>query len=169
MIRPDRLGHLVIKVRDLARSERFYSEVLGLQVTGRIPEWGLVFLSAGGRDHHELALMSVGMEAKNAASVQVGLLHFAFRLRNEEELRAAYTELKDLAIPIHATVNHGIAKGVYFHDPDGNEVELYCDGDPSEYSKWRNPFGGSAKLDFAKEDPGLADVAPIFMAQTDTV
>ena len=32
-----KLGHVVLKVRDLDRSEAFYTSVLGLAVTGRLP------------------------------------------------------------------------------------------------------------------------------------
>jgi catechol 2,3-dioxygenase-like lactoylglutathione lyase family enzyme len=53
MVQPRQLGHVNIRVRDLQRSTRFYTEVLGLEVTHR--RGNLVFLSA--RDHsHELAL-----------------------------------------------------------------------------------------------------------------
>ena len=31
MIRPERIGHVVIKVRDLEHSAKFYSEVMGLR------------------------------------------------------------------------------------------------------------------------------------------
>ncbi|MGO9601865.1 MAG: VOC family protein [Candidatus Binataceae bacterium] len=48
MIKPDRIGHVVIQVRDLARSTRFYSEVLGLQVMKVEP--GMVFFASHGRD-----------------------------------------------------------------------------------------------------------------------
>lgn len=32
-----RLGHVVLKVRDLDRSEAFYTDVVGLRLTGRLP------------------------------------------------------------------------------------------------------------------------------------
>ncbi len=32
MIKPTRLGHAVLRVRDLKRSEEFYSQFLGLEV-----------------------------------------------------------------------------------------------------------------------------------------
>jgi len=31
MIRPERIGHVVIKVRNLERSRKFYTEVLGME------------------------------------------------------------------------------------------------------------------------------------------
>ncbi len=32
MVKPRQLGHLVINVRDLDRAEKFYTEVMGLEV-----------------------------------------------------------------------------------------------------------------------------------------
>ena len=32
MINPDRIGHVVLKIRNLERSRKFYTEVLGLEV-----------------------------------------------------------------------------------------------------------------------------------------
>ena len=36
MIRPQKVGHVVLKVRDLQRSERFFTEVLGFEVVTRL-------------------------------------------------------------------------------------------------------------------------------------
>ena len=46
-----RIGHVHLKVADLERALRFYSGVLGLEVTQRYGD-GAVFLSAGGYHHH---------------------------------------------------------------------------------------------------------------------
>jgi catechol 2,3-dioxygenase-like lactoylglutathione lyase family enzyme len=37
MIRPERIGHVVIKVRNLERSRKFYTEVLGMDVMMEVP------------------------------------------------------------------------------------------------------------------------------------
>jgi len=158
MIHPERIAHVVIKVRDLQRSRKFYTEVLGMQVMKDVSQINAVFLSFNGQDHHEVALFQVGPQAEGPRMNQVGLLHFAFRLRSEEELRAAYQEFKEKGVPVTFTVNHGVTKSVYFHDPDGHELEVYCDNDPAEYISLPNAYLGMDKLDFAKDDRGLADV-----------
>ena len=61
-VRPKKLGHVVLRVRNVERSERFYAEVLGLHVTQRIPG-RMVFMSASLDASHELALMSIGADA----------------------------------------------------------------------------------------------------------
>jgi catechol 2,3-dioxygenase len=157
MIRPERIAHVVIRVRDLARSRKFYTEVLGMDVMMESSTLRGVFLANNRRDHHELALIEVGPQAEGPHGNQLGLSHIAFRLRNEEELRAAYRELKEKDVPISFTVNHGITKSVYFYDPDGYELEVYCDNPPEEIAKLPNSYLGMDKLDFAPNDPGLAE------------
>jgi len=158
MIHPERIGHVVIKVRDLERSRKFYTEVLGMQVMKDVPQIGACFLANNGRDHHEVALFQVGPQAAAPKGNEIGLLHFAFRLRSEEELRAAYQEFKAKGVPISFTVNHGVTKSVYFRDPDGYELEVYCDNPPEEYVHIPDAYLGMDKLDFAQTEPGLADV-----------
>ncbi|HLV93579.1 MAG TPA: VOC family protein [Candidatus Acidoferrales bacterium] len=158
MIHAERIAHAVIKVRDLEKSRKFYTEILGMDVMNHSPEIGILFLANNRRDHHELALLQIGPQAEAPSANAIGLLHIAFRLRNEAELRAAYKELKEHQVPIAFTVNHGITKSVYFYDPDGHELELYCDNSPEEYGKLANPYMGTEKLEFAPNEPGLMDV-----------
>jgi catechol-2,3-dioxygenase len=42
-------------------------------------------------------------------------------------LQAAYRELQAMAIAVDSTIAHNVTRSVYFQDPDGNRVELYCD------------------------------------------
>jgi catechol 2,3-dioxygenase len=156
MINTDRIGHVVLKVRDLARSRRFYHEVMGLDVMSEMP--GMAFLASHRRDHHEIGLMEVGDGAEGPKGPQVGLAHVAFRLSDEAELVKAYRELKEREVPISFTVHHGITKSVYFLDPDGNQLEVYCDVAPQDRPKLVNDYMGMERLDFARSDPGLADV-----------
>ena len=144
MIKPKALGHIVLKVRDLERAERFYTQVLGLNVSGRIDSQ-MVFLSAGDK-HHDLALYRVGSQAEDTQKQQVGLLHFAWELESFDELKRAYQLLKEKGVPIVGAMDHGISRGVYFLDPDGNEVEVYCDNPPQDWERLANPFGGNAPL-----------------------
>jgi catechol 2,3-dioxygenase len=158
MIRPERIAHVVLKVRDLERSKKFYTEVLGMDVMSEISMPRILFLANNRRDHHEIGLLEIGPQAPTPPANAVGLVHVAFRLRSEAELRAAHKELKEKEVPISFTVNHGITKSVYFFDPDGHELEVYCDNPPEEYAKLPNSYMGMDKLDFALDDPGLADV-----------
>jgi catechol 2,3-dioxygenase len=129
-----------------------------MDVMMEIPAIPGCFLANDRRDHHEIALFEVGAEADGLHGRQIGLAHIAFRLRNEQDLRAAYQEFKEKDVPISFTVDHGVTKSIYFRDPDGHELEVYVDNSPEEMAKFPNPYMGMAKLDFAQEEKGLMDV-----------
>ena len=125
MIQARRLGHVVLKVRDAVKSRDFYTRTLGLKVAHENLQRGAVFLSFG-REHHDLALFQMATD-EAPGDKQAGMHHMAWQLGSFEELQAAYRELKALGMPIESTVEHNVTRSVYFPDPDGNRVELYCD------------------------------------------
>ena len=165
MIRPDRIGHIVLKVRSLERSSPFYTEILGLEVMKELPEVKMLFLASNRRDHHEIALAEVGERAGAPRPGDVGLAHCAFRLKSQEDLVDAYRELKKRGVPISFTVNHGITRSIYFLDPDGNQLEVYVDNPPEEIARMSDPYFGLDKLEFAPDEPGLREVFAPIMAR----
>ena len=118
-----RLGHVGLHVNDLNASTAFYRDVLGLTVTDKDPEVGMVFLSARPEvEHHELLLCEgrdTPMEAKLVQQV-------SFRCDTLEDVRGYYQRLRENDVRIDMTVSHGNAIGMYFYDPDGNRCEVYC-------------------------------------------
>ena len=72
------LGHVVLKVSDLERSEQFYNGVLGMDVCARFDEQGMkmIFFSLG--NHHDLALAEVSGDDAAAGEQAAGLHHVAF-------------------------------------------------------------------------------------------
>ena len=57
-IQLDRVGHCLIKVRDVERSSKFYVDVLGFQLMEKDPDHGGVFLSLP-NDGHTIDLSPV--------------------------------------------------------------------------------------------------------------
>jgi len=125
MIQARKLGHVVLKVRDVEKSKEFYMRALGLKVAYDQKEWKAVFLSAG-EQHHDLALFQLAT-GETPAATQPGLHHMAWQLGSFAELQAAHRELGELGIPVEAAIAHNVTRSIYFNDPDGNHVELYCD------------------------------------------
>ncbi|HJY83246.1 MAG TPA: VOC family protein [Candidatus Binatia bacterium] len=125
MIQARKLGHVVLKVRDVQKAKDFYTRVLGLKVAYEDRQRNAVFLSFG-TEHHELALFQLATGEPPEAA-QLGLHHMAWQLGSFAELQAAHRELLELGIPIEATIEHNVTRSVYFFDPDSNRVELYCD------------------------------------------
>lgn len=157
MICPERIGHVVLKVRDLERTKKFYAEVMGLEVMKVEPSIKMAFFASNGRDHHEVAAIEIDGNVPDSQAGGVGLSHVAFRLLDEAHLRAAYTDLKEHEVKIISAVNHGVTKSIYFRDPDGHLLEVYCDGLPEELAKFPDPYMGMGALDFAKDAPDFME------------
>ena len=141
-IKIKRTGHLVLKVKDIERSKRFFTDVLGLPLAGDNGK-GMLFFSADVKDnHHMLAIR----QAKDGAAMpdpeQVGMEHVAYELGSFAELQEAWKIFKENNVKIRHVVFHGITKSIYFYDPDGNMLELYVNVPPEEYRKsMLNPYG----------------------------
>lgn len=127
------LGHLVLYVRDLERSVRFYRDVLGwrqIELTGDVLRAPVAMFSApNGRTHHELLLIEVGPDAAALPEGRrVGLYHFGLKIGDsDDELRAALRTLREAGVRILGASDHTVTHSLYIADPDGNEIELYID------------------------------------------
>ncbi len=128
------LGHVHLKVRDLQRSVAFYTRFLNLREVERIGDH-YAFLSAGA-PHHELALQSVGPLAPAANQFGVGLYHIAFEVPSKIELARAYAALSAANIGV-TLVDQRISWAIYFSDPDGNGLEIFCDTRTSAAADWQ--------------------------------
>src|SRR6185436_17261572 len=126
------VGHVVLKVRDIERSARFYRDVLGLKEVAR-GNFGrpMAFFSTGD-NHHDVAVMEVGPGAARPQAGEVGLYHVALRIGNTlEELRAAKAHLEANGYTKLRLSDHRVSQSIYLDDPDGNGIELYVDADPA--------------------------------------
>ena len=110
------LYEVAIKVKDLARAEAFYKDVLGLEEGIRDNNRNWLFLYAGGN-----AGMVVLQEDKGEWPKQ----HFAFTV-NETDIERAAAMLKDKEVDVSEPVFHEWMNSVslYFDDPDGHALEL---------------------------------------------
>jgi len=131
MLHPLRIGHVVLKVRDLDRSLAFYRDLLGFQVAGELSNV-MLFLTATGENHHDLGLLRVGDQAGSPVPTAVGLYHVAIQLADWEALKAAHTLLSERGL-LRGASDHGVSRSLYTADPDGNEIELYCDAPREEW------------------------------------
>ena len=121
------IGHVVLKVRDLARSVPFYTEVLGLKEVARFPERRMVFFIFED-NHHDIALVETGTAAPSAPDDSPGLAHLALKVGDSlDELREAKRWLDDHGVAIVRQADHTVSQSLYFHDPDGNQLEFFVD------------------------------------------
>jgi catechol 2,3-dioxygenase-like lactoylglutathione lyase family enzyme len=129
------LDHIVLNVRDIDRSLKFYTETLGLQPE-RLDEFkaGKVgFPSVRITDDTIIDLFPIkGPAVGNRPGEKVAgnLNHFCMVI-GAEDFAGIVEYLKEKEIPIRAGPvsrwgARGRATSVYFLDPDGNEIELRC-------------------------------------------
>jgi catechol 2,3-dioxygenase-like lactoylglutathione lyase family enzyme len=123
------IDHLVLRVADLARMERFYCEVLGCSVERRLDTVGLVQLRAG---RSMLDLVPVDGPLGRAGGAAPGregrnLDHFCFRVEpfDEAAIRAQLQRFGVEAGPVQPRYGaEGEGPSIYITDPEGNVVEL---------------------------------------------
>jgi catechol 2,3-dioxygenase len=123
------LGHIVLYVRDLARSVAFYRDVLGWrQVSADTPGLPVAAFSSG-RTHHELLLIEVGPDATPIPrGRRVGMYHFGLKFGDsDDDLRAVLARVRQAGVTIVGATDHTVTHSLYVLDPDGNELELYVD------------------------------------------
>ena len=123
---PKEIGHIVLNVTDVERSTKFYRDVVGFQVSRYRPDGTGAFLTCG-IVHHNLALFKAPAGAQPKEKEQIGLNHFAFKVENYQVLQEAHTRLVESGAVIDHIVDHGMTRSVYFLDPDGLKMELFCD------------------------------------------
>ncbi|NDH60084.1 MAG: VOC family protein [Alphaproteobacteria bacterium] len=117
--RVERIDHVVLRVRDLAAMVRFYEQALGFHEERRLQKLGLVQMRAGA----SLLDLIAGERADGAPNMD----HLCFRIEPFDR-DAIVTQLARLGISVGETVERYGAEGngpsVYFHDPEGNQIEL---------------------------------------------
>lgn len=124
------LGHVVLKVRDLDVSTKFYRDILGMKEVARY-KGAMAFFSLGS-NHHDLGLMQLGSHAQDIDPGAIGLYHVAFKVGDSlDELRACKAHLEKNGVSIFGMSDHGVSQSLYIQDPDGIEIELYVDADPA--------------------------------------
>lgn len=128
-----KIGHIHLHVSDLDRALHFYRDILGFEITSRLP--GAVFISAGGYHHHIGLNTWQGKNAKPAPAGHTGLYHYAILYPNRKELALALKNLIDNDYPLEGFADHGVSEAVYLKDPDGNGIELYWDRPKKDWPK----------------------------------
>jgi catechol 2,3-dioxygenase-like lactoylglutathione lyase family enzyme len=164
-----KLGHIVLNVRDIERSVRFYTQILGFEVSDVYPDdmvpGGMVFMRCNA-DHHGVAV--VGSLKDDAPNLELN--HFAFEVPTLDEVIRARDHLRKHGVPIdfEGRRRAGVQIAVEFRDPDNHRLEIYWGVDkvgtdghvrpPSEW-KWAHSLKEAIADPVRGQDTTLIDPA----------
>ena len=129
-----RIGHVHLKVANIARSLEFYCGLLGFELTTRYGT-SAAFISAGGYHHHIGLNTWYSKDLPPAQVNAVGLFHTAILYPTRKDLAFIYDRLRRAYYPLTGASDHGVSEALYLNDPDENGVELYWDRPKEEWPK----------------------------------
>jgi len=131
-VTPSGLNHLVINVRDLEESHRFWTEILGFRQVGEVPPGlggvrrGTMRFYSGERGgklhHHDVALVDTPDLPLGDRPSPIG--HIAIALPDRESWLRQLAFLQSRGIRLERRVEHGMTHSLYIRDPNGYSVEL---------------------------------------------
>jgi catechol 2,3-dioxygenase len=153
---PRALNHVVLNVRDMEESHRFWTEVIGFCHVGtakpradRPVAPNMRFYSCdhgGGRmSHHDLALVE-NRELPpppphwTMVGSPIAVNHIGIALPSREAWLRQLAFLQAKGVQFDLRVEHGMTHSVYIHDPNGYGVELLYEL-PREV--WENDIDGA--------------------------
>jgi catechol 2,3-dioxygenase-like lactoylglutathione lyase family enzyme len=152
-----RVAHVVLYVKDPEASAAWYADVLGMKVSARVPEGpykGGVFLSFGEFDH-DIALFPGSADASRGKEFE----HIGLQVdcdNDLDSLRRLYGRMLQKKVRINEVLDHGVSTGIYFFDPDGHQLEVFCQ---------RVPFAEGAAIAELGRNQGQAlnvELQPLF-------
>jgi glyoxylase I family protein len=121
MIYPNVVDHLVFRVAEMERTERFYSALLGQPL---IEEAYIMYMAGDTRLFFTRSREPAEAKYKKE---KVGLNHLALGVRTREELRAIQAQLDGGGIS-HSGIKFwqdGVTEYIWLDDPDGMRIEFW--------------------------------------------
>jgi len=118
------LGEVALRVNNLERMKRFYQEVLGLEVLGEFPTGALLKIAAGYAGHTQVLGLFDRSVSVDQERTTVDHLTFTIGLPDYDSERE---RLETLGLKVDGEIHEWVKwRSLYFHDPEGNQVELVC-------------------------------------------
>jgi len=112
-----KLGHMHLRVADIALAEKFYHGVLGFDITAHMPS--ALFLSAGGYHHHLGMNTWESQGGRPPAEPSAGLREFSILLPDRAELDRLVKQVGDAGVPVER--GEDFARVL---DPFQNQIKL---------------------------------------------
>jgi len=123
-VTPTKFAHAVLRTRGrFDEMVAWYQVVLNARIVAQAPH--MAFLTYDD-EHHRIAIVSAPQASPHDPDSD-GLDHLSFTYSGLADLLATHTRLKMSGIEPFCPVNHGPTTSLYYHDPDGNRIELQID------------------------------------------
>ena len=126
VLRPAYLAHVVLRTPNASTFKAmrdFYVSFLSAEIT--YENAVLCFLTYD-TEHHRIAI-DIFPNTTPRVGNPAGLAHIAFTYHSLQDLAVSYRQRRALGITPFWCVNHGPTTSLYYHDPDGNELETQVD------------------------------------------
>ncbi|HEV2303494.1 MAG TPA: VOC family protein [Stellaceae bacterium] len=138
-VTPTGLNHLVLNVRDIEESHRFWTEVLGFRQVGELHRCAerpnppkMRFYSGdhdGHMNHRDIALVENRDLPPPPADWRLfgmpcAVNHIAITLPDRESWLRQLAYLQARGVKFERRVEHGMTHSLYIHDPNGYGIEL---------------------------------------------
>ncbi|KAF4332411.1 Glyoxalase Bleomycin resistance dihydroxybiphenyl dioxygenase [Fusarium beomiforme] len=119
VLKPVKLAHVVLRTNDFQRLSSYYQTFLQAKINF---ENEFMHLLTYDDEHHRIGI--VNMDIANKDPKTCGLEHIAFSYSSLTDLALSYLQRKENGIEPFWCINHGPTTSLYYHDPDGNTLEL---------------------------------------------
>src|SRR5258707_4957879 len=140
-----RLSHVGLYVRDVPKMIDFYTKVLGFVVTRGAEDGLITFLSRNPSAPHQVVLVRGRATDTEVPMVQ----QVSFNVGNLANVQRSFRKIRDAGCEGISPICHGNAWSVYFQDPEGNRIEMFCD------TPWYVPQPMGFKIDLDKSEDEL--------------
>ena len=140
-----RLSHVGLYVHDVQRMIDFYTRVLGFVVSDGAEDGRITFLSRNPSDHHQVVLVRGRTTDTETPMVQ----QVSFNVGTLANVQRVFHKVREANCKVIDPRCHGNAWSVYFSDPEGNRIEMFCD------TPWYVPQPLGFKIDLDKPEDEL--------------
>ncbi|HEX2890089.1 VOC family protein [Vineibacter terrae] len=139
-VTPCGINHLVLNVRDIEESHRFWTELLGFRQVGELkatpqrpnpPKMRFYSGERGGHTHHhDVALVenrdlpAPSKEWSMYGGAPMAVNHIAITLPDREAWLQQLAFLQARGVKFNRRVDHGMTHSLYINDPNGYGIEL---------------------------------------------
>lgn len=117
------ISHYGIRAKQLSEMIEWYAQVFQAKVQHQ--NEFLAFMTYD-EEHHRLVIFE-DPETVDRPPTASGIDHVGYGVASFADLVAIYERLKNQGIAPFAQLNHRFTTSLYYHDPDGNEVEFSVD------------------------------------------